>query len=133
MRYVCLAYVIEKEMAAMSESEAQAYTEECLAHREGLRRNGQLVLAHALAAVETATTIWVRQGKLTLTCSPFAETREQLGGFLLIDARDVNDAIRAASGIPLARRGSIEVRPVKEPPDCRRRLRGAEHALLLPR
>ena len=112
MRYACLVYLVEKEMAAMSESEARACTEESLAYDEALRRSGQFVVAEALAPVETATTIRVRHGKLTATDGPFAETKEQLGGFILIEARDLNEAIQAASRIPLARRGSIEVRPV---------------------
>jgi hypothetical protein len=120
MRYVCLVYLVEEEMAAMSESEARACTEESLAYDEALRRSGQLVVAQALAPVETATTIRVRHGKLTATDGPFAETKEQLGGFILIEARDLNEAIQAASRIPLARRGSIEVRPIRELPPARR-------------
>jgi len=114
MRYVCLVYLVENEMATMSESESDACTDESLAYDEALRRSGQLILAHALERVETATTVRVRQGKLFTTDGPFAETKEQLGGFILIEARDLNDAIQAASRIPLARRGSIEVRPIKE-------------------
>ena len=123
MRYACLVYLVEKEMAAMSEIEARACTEESLAYDEALRRNGQLVVAQALAPVETATTVRVRHGKLTATDGPFAETKEQLGGFILIEARDLNEAIQAASRIPLARRGSIEVRPVMELPTATRRIR----------
>jgi hypothetical protein len=123
MRYACLVYLVEKEMAAMSEIEARACTEESLAYDEALRRNGQLVVAQALAPVETATTVRVRHGKLTATDGPFAETKEQLGGFILIEARDLNEAIQAASRIPLARRGSIEVRPVMELPPATRRSR----------
>jgi hypothetical protein len=114
MRYVCLVYLVENEMATMSESESDACTDESLAYDEALRRSGQLILAHALERVETATTVRVRKGKLFTTDGPFAETKEQLGGFILIEARDLNDAIQAASRIPLARRGSIEVRPIKE-------------------
>jgi hypothetical protein len=114
MRYLCLVYLVENEMATMSESESDACTDESLAYDEALRRSGQLILAHALERVETATTVRVRKGKLFTTDGPFAETKEQLGGFILIEARDLNDAIQAASRIPLARRGSIEVRPIKE-------------------
>jgi hypothetical protein len=114
MRYLCLVYLVESEMATMSESESDACTDESLAYDEALRRSGQLILAHALERVETATTVRVRKGKLFTTDGPFAETKEQLGGFILIEARDLNDAIQAASRIPLARRGSIEVRPIKE-------------------
>ena len=123
MRYACLVYLVEKEMAAMSETEARACTEESLAYDEALRRSGHFVVAEALAPVETATTIRVRHGKLTATDGPFAETKEQLGGFILIEARDLNEAIQAASRIPLARRGSIEVRPIKELEPAARRMR----------
>jgi hypothetical protein len=123
MKYVCLVYLIEKEMEAMSESEADACTDESLAYDDALRRTGQLIMAHALAPVEMATTVRVRKGKLSATDGPFAETTEQLGGFLLIEARDLNEAIQAASRIPLARRGSIEVRPIKELKPSARRVR----------
>lgn len=123
MKYVCLVYLVEKEMEAMSESEADACTDESLAYDEALRRTGQLIMAHALAPVEMATTVRVRKGKLSATDGPFAETTEQLGGFLLIEARDLNEAIQAASRIPLARRGSIEVRPIKELKPSARRVR----------
>lgn len=120
MRYACLVYLVEKEMAAMSESEARTCTEESLAYDEALRRSGQLVVAQALAPVETATTIRVRHGKLTATDGPFAETKEQLGGFILIEARDMNEAIRLAAGIPIAKYSTIEVRPVYLIPDPER-------------
>ncbi|HXA95018.1 MAG TPA: YciI family protein [Candidatus Dormibacteraeota bacterium] len=123
MRYLCLVYLVENEMATMSESESDACTDESLAYDEALRRSGQLILAHALERVETATTVRVRKGKLFTTDGPFAETKEQLGGFILIEARDLNDAIQAASRIPLARRGSIEVRPIKELKPATRRNR----------
>ena len=114
MKYVCLVYLVEKDMNAMSKTEADACTEESLAYDEALRRTGHLRAAQALQPVETATTIRVRNGKLSTTDGPFGETTEQLGGFILIEARDLNDAIQVAAKIPLARRGSIEVRPIKE-------------------
>jgi hypothetical protein len=101
-------------MMAMSKAEANACTDESLACDAALRTSGHLVVAHALQPVETATTVRVRHGKLWATDGPFAETREQLGGFILIEARDLNDAIQVAARIPLARCGSIEVRPIKE-------------------
>ena len=113
MKYVCLVYLVEKELEAMSESEADACTDESLAYDETLRRTGQLVLAPALEPVEMATTVRVRRGKMITTDGPFAETKEQLGGFIVLEARDLNEAIQTASRIPLARRGSIEVRPIK--------------------
>ncbi|HEU4439106.1 MAG TPA: YciI family protein [Methylomirabilota bacterium] len=114
MRYICLVYLVEKDMEAMTRKEADICTEESLAYDEALRKSGHLVAAHALQPVEAATTIRVRNGKLSMTDGPFAETKEQLGGFLLIEARDLNDALQVAGRIPMARRGSIEVRPIKE-------------------
>jgi hypothetical protein len=114
MKYVCLVYLVEKEMNAMSAREVDACTEESLAYDEALRRSGHLIAAQALQPVETATTIRVRNGKLSTTDGPFAETKEQLGGFILIEARDLNDAIQVAGKIPLGRRGSVEVRPIRE-------------------
>jgi hypothetical protein len=114
MKYACLVYLVEREMSAMSKREADACVEESLAYDQALRRSGHLIVANALQPVETATTVRVRNGKLFTTDGPFAETKEQLGGFLLIEARDLNDAIQVAAKIPLARGGSIEVRPIKE-------------------
>ena len=114
MKYACLVYLVEKEMEAMSEIEAEACTDESLAYDEALRRSGQLIVAQALAPVETATTVRVRKGKLTTTDGPFAETTEQLGGFLLIEARDLNEAIAIAGKIPVGWLGCVEVRPLPQ-------------------
>jgi hypothetical protein len=114
MKYVCLVYLVEKDMNALSKREADTCTEESLSYDEALRGSGHLIAAQALQPVETATTIRVRNGKLSTTDGPFAETKEQLGGFILIEARDLNDAIQVAAKIPMGRRGSIEVRPIKE-------------------
>jgi hypothetical protein len=114
MKYACLVYLVEKEMHTMSRQEAQACTDESLAYHAALRRRGHLIVAEALEPIEAATTVRVRNGKLSATDGPFAETKEQLGGLVLIEARDLNDAIQIAAKIPLARRGSIEVRPVRE-------------------
>src|SRR5258706_46335 len=118
MKYVCLVYLVEREMIAMSKGEADARTEESLAYDDALRKAGHLVVAHALQPVEAATTVRVRNGKLSTTDGPFAETKEQLGGFILIEARDLNEAIEEASEVasrfPPARVGIIEVRPVRE-------------------
>jgi hypothetical protein len=114
MKYVCLVYLVESDMNALSKREADACTEESLAYDQALRRSGHFIAAQALQPVETATTIRVRNGKLSTTDGPFAETKEQLGGFILIEARDLNDAIQVAAKIPMGRRGSIEVRPIKE-------------------
>ena len=114
MKYVCLVYLVEKDMNAMTKGESDACSDESLAYDDALRNAGYLVVAHALQPVEAATTVRVRNGKLSATDGPFAETKEQLGGFILIEARDLNDAIQVAAKIPLARRGSIEVRPIRE-------------------
>jgi len=114
MKYVCLVYLVEKDMNAMTERESDACAGESVAYDDALRKAGHLIVAHALQPVEAATTVRVRNGKLSATDGPFAETKEQLGGFILIEARDLNDAIQVAAKIPMARHGSIEVRPIKE-------------------
>jgi hypothetical protein len=114
MKYICLVYLVEKDMGMMTKKEADTCTDESLAYDDALRNAGHLIAAHALQPVETATTVRVRSGKLFATDGPFAETTEQLGGFILIEARDLNEAIQVAAKIPLARRGSIEVRPIRE-------------------
>ena len=87
---------------------------ECMAFGEGLRGSGRFVGGEALQPVQTATTVRVRNGKLSVTDGPFAETKEQLAGFYLVEARDLNEAIQIAAKIPPARVGSVEVRPVRE-------------------
>jgi hypothetical protein len=114
MKYLCLVAFDEQKLEALSKSEADALTDESLAYDEVLRQSGRFLIAQALQSVQTATTVRVRNGKLSITDGPFAETNEQLGGFILIDATDLNDAIQVASKIPLARLGSIEVRPILE-------------------
>ena len=114
MKYVCLVYLVEGDLCAMTKKEADTCTAESLAYDDALRRAGHLIVAQALQPVETATTVRVRGGKMFTTDGPFAETKEQLGGFILIEARDLNEAIQVAGKIPMARRGSIEVRPIME-------------------
>lgn len=81
---------------------------------EELRQNGQLLLANLLEPVEMAMTVRVRNGRVSLTDGPFAETKEQIGGFFLIEARDINQAVQIASKFPSVRLGSMEVRPLRE-------------------
>jgi hypothetical protein len=114
MRYLCLVHFEERILNAMSKTESAALADESLAYDKELQRDGHLIAAHALKTARTATIVRVRNGKLSVTDAPFAETKEQLGGFILIEARDLNDAIPAATGIPLARLGTIEVRPIQE-------------------
>jgi hypothetical protein len=113
LKYLCLVYVDEKQLDALSHSEWTALTGECLAYGEGVRRSGHLIAAEALQSIRTATTLRVRNGKVSTTDGPFAETKEHLGGFYLIDARDLNEAIQVASRIPPARVGSVEIRPIR--------------------
>ena len=112
MKYLCLIYDEEKTLGAMSKSDSDAFMGEYFAFTEGIRKSGHYVAGEALQPVNTATTVRIRGGKLSTTDGPFAETKEQLGGFYMIEARDLNDAIQVASKIPSARLGSIEVRPV---------------------
>lgn len=112
MKYLCLIYDEEAKLAAMPKDESDAFLGEYFAFTDDIRRSGHYVAGEALHPVQTATTLRIRNGKLSTTDGPFAETREQLGGFYLIEARDLNEAIQVASRIPSARIGSIEVRPV---------------------
>jgi len=114
MKYLCLIYDEEKKLSTMSKTDSDAFMGEYFAFTEGIRKSGHYIGGEALQPVQTATTIRVRNGKLSTTDGPFAETKEQLGGFYLINARDLNDAIQVASKIPSARVGSIEVRPIME-------------------
>ena len=113
MKYLCLIYDEEKKLGAMSKSDADAFRGEYFAFTEGIQKSGHYVAGEALKPVQTATTVRVRDGKLSTTDGPFAETKEQLGGYYLIEAKDLNDAIQVAGKIPSARLGSIEVRPVE--------------------
>jgi hypothetical protein len=106
MKYLCLVYMEESTIAAVQDSECKAYG-------DGLRESGRWIAAEALQPVHTATTVRVRNGKVTMTDGPFAETKEQLAGFYLVDATDLDEAIAIASKIPPARVGSIEVRPIR--------------------
>jgi hypothetical protein len=107
MKYLCLVYLEPDRLRAVPDRE-------CRACGEDLRQNGYLVAAEALRPVDTATTVRVRNRRVAVVDGPFAETKEQLAGFYLIEARDLNEAIQVASRIPPAREGSIEVRPIRE-------------------
>ena len=112
MKYLCLVYSEERKIAALSRSEWDAVVAENLALCEDLRRSGHFVSAAPLDSVETAATVRVRQGRPTTTDGPFAETKEQLGGYYLIEARDLEEAVQVAGRIPGARFGSVEVRRI---------------------
>jgi hypothetical protein len=113
MRYLCLIYDSEASLAAMSKAEAEGFMGDYFAFTDSIRKSGQYVAGEALKPVQTATTVRVRQGKVSTTDGPFAETKEQLGGFYMIEARDLNEALQVAARIPSARTGSVEVRPVE--------------------
>lgn len=114
MRYLCLIYENEKAWETMPKEEADAVFGEYFAFTEGIKQSGQHLGGEALQPTPTATTVRVRNGKVSTTDGPFAETKEQLGGFYLINARDLNDAIQVAAKIPGARLGSVEIRPIVE-------------------
>ena len=107
MKYLCLVYIEESKLRAVADRE-------CAAFSEGLGKQGHRLAAEALQPVNTAATVRVRDGRLSVTDGPFAETKEQLAGFYLVEARDLNEAIQLAAKIPPAREGSIEVRPVRQ-------------------
>jgi hypothetical protein len=114
MKYVCLVQFAPEVLARMSAAEKRDLDERSLAYDEELLQKGHLILAQALQAPETAVLVKARSGKISTTDGPFTETKEQLGGFIVIEARDLNAAIRIAGGIPLAQLGTIEVRPILE-------------------
>jgi len=107
MKYLCLVYSDEKLLEGFDDAE-------CVAFDNGIRHSGHCIASEALQPVATATTIRIREGKASITDGPFAETKEQLAGFYMIEASDLDEAIEIASGIPPARVGSIEVRPIRD-------------------
>lgn len=114
MRYLCLVHIDETKFAVMSQSEIDSMVNAALDSDDRLRASGHYVTSAALEDVRTATTVRVRNDRLSTTDGPFAETKEQLGGFVLVEAVDIGEAVQLAATIPMARIGSIEVRPVLE-------------------
>jgi hypothetical protein len=114
MRYVLLIYADETRLDTLPHTDADAVELECVAYRQALRESGHLVRLEALCSSATATTVRVRGGRTTLRDGPYAVGHEQLVGMFLIDARDLNEAIRLGARLPMARFGSIEIRPVRE-------------------
>jgi hypothetical protein len=106
MKYLCLVYADENTVHAVPDRD-------CVAYDIKLRESGACLSSEALESVQTATTVRVRGGKVSITDGPFAETKEQLTGFYLIEAADLDAAIRLAAGIPPATVGSIEIRPIR--------------------
>ena len=114
MQYLLLIYENEGASAGLSEAEQGKIFQEYMDYSKGIRKSGNYIGGEALQPVSTATTVRVKNGKTLTTDGPFAETREQLGGFYLVEAKDLDEAIEIAGRIPDVRRGSIEVRPVME-------------------
>ncbi len=114
MKYLCLIYDDEKKMATISREEADALMGEYFAFTEDIKKSGHYLGGNALQPVHTGTTVRIRHGKMSTTDGPFAETKEQLGGYYLIEAKDLNEAIQVAAKIPSSRYGSTEVRPIQE-------------------
>ena len=112
MKYLCLIYDEESNMAGMSKSEGDAFMGEYAGFTNAVKQSGNYIGGEQLQPVQTATTVRMRNGKLTTTDGPFAETKEQLGGYYLVEATDLNAAIQIAARIPSARIGSVEVRPI---------------------
>ena len=112
-KFLCLVYFEAKDlMAEISKDDSVTLDRDSLAYNAVLEKAGHYITAQALQSPDTARTVSVRKGKISVTDGPFAETKEQLGGFILINARDMAQAVKLAAGIPIARFGRIEVRPI---------------------
>jgi len=111
MNYLCLVYIDEAALDALSEQAFDALTDAALASDDALRRSGHYVTSNALQSVRTATSVRVRDGKLAVTDGPFAETKEQIAGYDVIDCADLDEAIAIAARHPVAAWGTIEIRP----------------------
>ena len=114
MKFLCIVMVDENKLNGLPRDEAQALDDASIANDLALRKSGHLLAANALERARTAATVRVRDGKAFITDGPFAETKEQVGGFLLIEARDRDEAIKLVSKVPVAGYATIEVRPVKD-------------------
>jgi hypothetical protein len=114
MRYALLIYASEQDWASQTEEESQAVNQEYMAFTKDIIDRGLMKGGEALQPTSTATGVRVRNGDTLTTDGPFAETKDQLGGFYLVDCKDLDEAVEVAAGIPDARRGTIEVRPVME-------------------
>src|SRR5678815_4481654 len=116
MKYLLLIYESEAGFAGMSGDEQARIFEEYMVYTKNIKKSGNYIGGEALQAISTATTVRVKNGKTLTTDGPFAETREQLGGFYLVEAKDLDEATSIAARIPSVRFGCIEVRPIMETP-----------------
>jgi hypothetical protein len=114
MKYLCLIYDNEQTMTTAPRPDGDVMRADYAAFTDDYTKSGHVVGGHALQPTHTATTVRVRDGRVSATDGPFAETREQLGGYYLLEAKDLNEAIQIAAKIPSARSGSVEVRPIRE-------------------
>src|SRR5881394_67362 len=114
MKYICLGYIEENKWETMSESERNAMIDECFAYDDVLRKNGHFAGGEALQSAQTATTLRWKNGKVSITDGPYAETKEQLGGILMLEARDLNHAIQLMSKHPGVKAGPFEIRPAAD-------------------
>ncbi|HSJ54503.1 MAG TPA: YciI family protein [Anaerolineae bacterium] len=114
MKYLCLIYYDEKKLDGLPEAERLAMYREAYAHYDDLVNRGHGLGGEPLESVEAATTVRVQGGKTSITDGPYMETKEQLGGFILLEARDLDEAIALAATIPPARLGGVEVRPIRD-------------------
>jgi hypothetical protein len=114
MKYICLGYMEANKFETMSESERNAFVDECLAYDDVLRKNGHFVGGEALQSARNAVTLRVQDRKVMVTDGPYAETKEQLGGILMIEANDLNHAIQLMSKHPGVRGGPFEIRPAAD-------------------
>jgi hypothetical protein len=114
MKYICLGYMEEKKWETMSESEQNAFLDECFAYDDLLRKNGHIVSGEPLQSARNAITLRWKNGKVSVTDGPYAETKEQLGGFSVFEARDLNHAIQLLSKHPGVKAGPVEIRPAED-------------------
>ena len=114
MKYICLGYYDENKWETMSEGERNSMMDECFAYDDVLRKNGHFAGGEALQSAQSATTLRWKNGKVSITDGPYAETKEQLGGILVLEARDLNHAIQLMSQHPGVKAGPFEIRPAED-------------------
>ena len=114
MKYVCLGYMEANKFETMSENERNAFVDGCFAYDDMLRKNGHFTGGEALQNASSAVTLRARNGKVVVTDGPYAETKEQLGGILILEANDLNHAIQLMSKHPGVRAGPFEIRPAAD-------------------
>jgi hypothetical protein len=124
MKYICLGYIEPNKFETMSESERNAMVDECFTYDDVLRKNGHFAGGEALQNAQTATTLRWSNGKVSITVGPYAETKEQLGGILVLEARDLNHAIQLMSKHPGVKAGPFEIRPAADLSEMIREIEG---------